>query len=434
MLRWISERIYYGWVMVGAALAINAVSSTVNPVVFSFMIGPMADDLGIPRSELAWSFTLRLVAAGLVGPYLGVLIDRHGTRWIGAGSGALVGTMLLLLAMSHDLWVIYLVFAVSGLAGLGGPSGQLLTQVPLAKWFVAKRGRALAIGTMGMAAGTTVAIPVTQWLIEGHGWRTTNVIFGLVVMAVVIPVSAIFVRRTPEDIGLFPDGADTPPSEVTGQSPHLAHLTTTEDWTVREAMRTRSMWLLLVALGIAGVVLTGTLVYRVDFWRDTGMSPGLVALGTTLDPLTVVFSVFAFGLVADRVPVRYLGFVGLGGLAASTVPMILTDGEAYTIVLHNVLWGAAAGGFITLNNLVWPNYFGREFLGAIRGVVLPVSIAASGIGAPLFGYILDAGVEPRRLWFAATVTFALAAVLVLLARPPRRPATGVGHAPAAIVT
>ena len=421
MQRWLSDRIYYGWVMVACALAINAVSSTVNPVIFSFMIGPMAEDLAIPRSELAWSFTLRLVAAGLVGPLLGVMIDRHGTRWIGAGSGLLVGVMLILLARSHDLWIIYLVFAVSGLAGLGGPSGQLLTQVPLAKWFVAKRGRALAIGTMGMAAGTTCAIPITQWLVEHHGWRTTNVLFGIVVMAVVIPVCAIFVRRTPEDIGLFPDGADGPPSEAVDQSPRLRALTTTEDWTVREAMRTRSMWLLLTALGLSGVVLTGTLVYRVDFWRDTGMSSGLVAFGTTLDPLTVVFSVFAFGMVADRLPVRYLGFVGLAGLSVSVLPMVLTGGQGYTIVLHNVIWGASAGGFITLNNLVWPNYFGRQFLGAIRGVVLPVSIAASGIGAPLYGYILDAGVDPRQLWIGSTAGFALSAVLVLLAQPPARP-------------
>ena len=89
---------YYGWVMVGTALAINAVSSTMNPVVFSFMIGPMAQELGVPTSELSWSFTLRLFAGGIIGPYMGVLLDRHGARWIGVGSGALVGAMLILLA------------------------------------------------------------------------------------------------------------------------------------------------------------------------------------------------------------------------------------------------------------------------------------------------------------------------------------------------
>ncbi|MSQ42330.1 MAG: MFS transporter, partial [Dehalococcoidia bacterium] len=318
------------------------------------------------------------------------------------------------------LWLIDAMFAVSGMAGLGGPAGQLLTQVPLAKWFVARRGRALAIATTGMAMGTVAAVPLTQWLVESIGWRGTTVVYGCLVAGVVVPVSLLLVRRAPEDLGLHPDGAAGPPARsVLEQPTRRALLTTDADWTVREALRTPALWLLLGALALAGASLTGTLVYRVGFWRDTGMSPGLVGLGTALDPLTVVFSAFAFGLVADRVPIRYLGCAGLVGLAASMLPMVLSAGQPSTIILHNVTWGMAAGGYITLNNLVWPNYFGRRFLGAIRGVVLPVSIAAAGIGTPLYGYLLDAGLEPTRLWMISAAAFLLAAGLVFAARPPR---------------
>ena len=411
---------YYGWVMVGTALAINAVSSTLNPVVFSFMIGPMSEELGVPKSELAWSFTLRLFAGGLVGPFLGVLLDRHGARWIGVVSGTLVGLMLILLAFVHNIWLIYIVFAISGLAGLGGPAGQLLTTVPLAKWFVEKRGRALAIATIGMAGGTMFAIPITERLLSAYGWRTTTFIFGIAAAVVVIPVSALLVRRSPEDLGLHPDGVAQAPANAAQHAlgPH-AHLSTARDWTVREAMRTVAMWQLLGALVLAGAVLTGTLVHRVDYFKSLGVSSETVAFGTTLDPLTVVFSAFAFGLVADRVPVRYLGAIGLFGLAASILPMILSTGQPVTVYLHNVGWGLAAGGYITLNNIVWPNYFGRAHLGAIRGIVLPISIAASGLGPPIFGYLLDSGIEPSRVWYISLASFAVAGIAVLLARPPR---------------
>ena len=134
-----------------------------------------------------------------------------------------------------------------------------------------------------------------------------------------------------------------------------------------------------------------------------------------------MFSLFVFGALADRVPVRYLGCVGLGGLALSIVPMITSNGEPYTILAHNFLWGAAAGGFITLNNLVWPNYFGVQAVGALRGVTLPVSIAASGIGAPLYGYLLDSGLNPAYVWSVSLCAFGLGALLVLFARPPRLP-------------
>lgn len=411
---------YYGWVMVGAALAINAVSSTLNPVVFSFMIGPMSEELDVSKSALAWSFTLRLFAGGLIGPFLGVLLDRHGARWIGVVSGTLVASMLIALAFVHDLWLVYLVFAVSGLAGLGGPAGQLLTQVPLARWFVVRRGRAMAIATIGMAGGTMIAIPMTEWLLGQAGWRGTTFVFGLIVAAVVIPVSGLLVRRSPEDLGLHPDGATTAPASAEEHAlGRHAHLSTAHNWTAPQAMRTLAMWQLLGAQLLAGAALMGTLIYRVDYFKSLGVSSEVVALGTALDPATVVFSAFAFGVIADRVPVRYLGAIGLFGFGASLVPMIFTTGGASAVILHNVIWGVAAGGHITLNNLVWPNYFGRLHLGSIRGVVLPASIVATGFGPPLFGYLLDSGIQPYHLWIGCTAAFTLAGFAVLSARPPR---------------
>ena len=412
-------RVFYGWVMVGASLAINTAVSPLNAVVFSFLIGPISADLDVPKSALGWALTLRLIFAGLTGPLYGMLLDRHGARWLGAVCGAIGGISLVILGGLHSLWLVYAIFAFSGLAGFGGPAGQLLTQVPLAKWFVAHRGRAISIATTGMALGTVFTIPITQWLIEAVGWRSTTMIFGTVVAGVVVPVSILFIRRAPEDLGLFPDGAATRPDETAALNPRVARLTTTQNWTMQQALRTPALWFMLIAMTLSGVSLTGTLLYRVDFWQSTGMSPALVGLGTALDPLCVVFSVLVFGVIADRMPIRYLGFIGLAGLALSMVPLVVSTGQAWTILAHNATWGIAAGGWITLNSLIWPNYFGRQHLGAIRGIVLPVSITAASAGAPLFGYLLDGPMTPSQVWMVGLVGFAAAAMLVLFARPPR---------------
>ncbi|MSQ29077.1 MAG: MFS transporter [Dehalococcoidia bacterium] len=426
-------RVYYGWVMVGASLVINMSVSPLNAVVFSFLIGPISADLNVQKSALAWSLTLRLITAGLSGPLIGVLLDRYGSRWLGAICGAIGGVSLIALGAAHSLWVVYALFALSGLAGFGGPAGQLLTQVPLAKWFVANRGRAIAIATMGMALGTVFTVPATQWLIGAIGWRGATVVFGIAVAGLVVPVSTLFMRRSPDDMGLHPDGAESAQAvaDAAGAQTRAALLSTTRDWTVREALYTPAMWLMLVALTLQGVVLMGTLVYRVDFWQSKGMAPSLVGLGTALDPLCVVFSILVFGMIADRMPIRYLGFIGVAGMALSMVPMVVSDGQTWTILAHNSIWGISAGGWITLNSLLWPNYFGRLHLGAIRGIVLPVSIAASSAGAPLFGYLLDSGMEPARLWTIGLIGFAISAVFVLLARPPRAPGEPPPHSASA---
>ena len=349
--------------MVGSALMINTVVSPLNPVIFSFFIAPMTDDLGVGKGALSWALTLRLVTGGRAGPIVGMLIDRHGTRGLGIFAGASASIMLIALSFASELSVVYLIFAISGLTGLGGPAGQLLTQVPLAKWFVAKRGHAMAIAMTGGMMGTVVAIPTAQWLIEAVGWRNAWIVFGATLFLVVVPVSALFVRRQPEDMGLHPDGS--PQSLTAAQQTSTSAIVTDVDWTVGQAFRTPALWLVLGALAIAGVALTSTLVHRTAFWEETGMSPNVVAFGTAMDPFTVIFSAFTFGMLADKIPTRYLGCIGLGGRALSVLPMIFTSGQPYTIILHNVVWGAAAGAYVTVNSLMWPHHYGRKFVGTI---------------------------------------------------------------------
>lgn len=412
------SKVYYGWIIVTVAMLMNMAASPANPVVFSFFVGPMGEDLGWSRGSLALALTFRLVAGGIASPLIGSLVDRFGARWLGAFAGLIAGVSIFALAFVHQLWQIYALFAISGAGGLGGPGGALLTTVPVAKWFQAKRGRALAIASVGMPAGTVIFIPVVQQIITAYGWRAAWMVCGVVVCAIVVPVCALFMRRIPEDLGLKPDGVtgSAGPARATSASTVVAP---EENWSARQVLRSPTMWLILIAVSLGGLVLQGTLVYRVSFWRELGMSKDLVVLGTALDPFTVVFSGVAFGLLAERVAVRYLGLIGALGFGIAMLPMVFATDHAYAILAHGFIWGAAAGSYITANNLIWPSYFGRKYLGTIQGIVFPVTILASGLGAPLYGYLLDAGVNPRALWAGTFVVFAVVGVMLLLAKRPK---------------
>ncbi len=412
------SKLYYGWVIVAAAVLMNLVASPTNAVVFSFFIGPMSEDLGWSRSTLSWVLTFRLFAAGATAPFLGAMVDRYGARWLGAAAGIISGGTLIGFAFTHHVWYLYLLATLSGMGGFGGPGGALLTMVPVAKWFRAKRGRALAIATVGMPGGTVLGIPLAQWLIGAIGWRDAWIVFGVMVMAVVVPLCVLFVRRAPEDLGLPVDGVPGGATVSAAASARSARLATTVDWTSGQAIRTPAFWMILGGLAVSGLALNGTLVHRVAFWGDEGMSPALVALGIAMDPFTVIFSALAFGAIAERVKMSHLGLVGGGGWALSMLPMIFATSHAGSILGHSIAWGLAAGAYITVSNLIWPNYFGTKHLGKIRGISFPVAIGASGLGAPLFGYLLDAGLGSRVIWTVSAALFALAGLLLFLARPP----------------
>lgn len=332
-------KMYYGWVIVATSLAMNVASTPLNPVIFSFFIGPMTDDLGWSRGALAWALSFQLLASGVTSPFLGASIDRVGSRWLGVFGGLVAAASLIGLAFTHQLWLMYVLFAASGAVGLGGgPGGNLLTTVPVAKWFTRQRGRAMSIVTIGMAGGTVIGIPIVQALIDSIGWRDAWLVLGLFSGLVIIPMSALFMRRSPEDLGLRIEEPAT-----AAQTKGRLSRETEADWTLREVLRTPTLWIILVALVLSGVALSGTPVYRVGYWQDAGLSPSLVAIGTALDPFTVIFSVLAFVLLAERMSLRALGLIGGLGLAASMLPMVLPPQGAISILSHNIAWGAAAG-------------------------------------------------------------------------------------------
>ncbi|MSQ22141.1 MAG: MFS transporter [Dehalococcoidia bacterium] len=410
----IPSSVYYGWIIVGVALAMNLAAAATNPVIFSFFIGPMSEDLGWSRSTLSWAVTFRIAAGGVLAPLLGAMVDRFGVRWLGTLAGLLAGGCLIGFAFVHQAWQLYLLAGLSGASGFGGP---VIPNVAVAKWFELKRGRALAIATVGMPGGTIMGIFLAQWLIDYVGWRQAGITFGVLLCALAAPLCAWFMRRTPEEMGLNPDGAKethNPAITLHGAS----QLGTSVDWTTRQALRSSTLWLIVLAMALSGVALTGTLVHRVAFWRESGMSPSLVAFGTAMDPFTMIFSVLAFGILGEQVRTRYLGLMGGAGLALSMLPMVFAMGNAYSILANNITWGIMAGTYITCMNLIWPNYFGRKSLGSISGITLPISVGASGLGPPLFGYLLDVGVTYTVLWTVSLVMLLAVGALLFLAKPP----------------
>ena len=414
-------RFFYGWVIVATAFMVNVVAAPMNAVVVAFFIGPISEDLGVSRSAIAWALTFRIAVAGLTAPFMGPLIDRHGARWLGTIAGVYTGATMLGLYFVDSIWSLYLVFALSGLMGFGAPGGSLLIAVPVAKWFVIRRGRAMAIAVAGAPLGTVFGIFIAQALIQGVGWRGAWLVFGLGLWAVMVPLFALFMRRTPEDMGLNPDGASAEPIrqralEGAGGAPPRVEV----DWPLRKVLRAPVMWMLVLAFAMNQFVGSGTLVHRVGSFEADGLSSGLIGVGIAAEPLTFVVMALVFGMIIERAVPRFIGALGLTFMSAATLPMLFfVEGHNYFIFIHSFLWGAGAGASMNFMNVVWPSYFGRKHLGSIRGFILPITILAGGLGPPMYGYIIDSWGGYTVAWSVTVIAMIGAGTLYLFARPPQ---------------
>lgn len=413
--------VFYGWVIVIIGSFANMVTATMNPVVFSVFIDPMREDLNLNLSGIAWAISLRMLTGGIAAPFMGRIIDRHGARWLGFFAGILAGGVLISLYFAQDMWIIYALFALSGFSGFGNFGGQLLTVVPAANWFVAKRGRATSIAAVGGGAGTAIGVPIALLLINTVGWRLTWVIFGLAIWIVILPCYGFLMRRRPEDLGLLPDGVEIENKLGSDAVTENSGADQEVNWTLSQALHTPVLWFILMALILYMFSTSGVLFLRVPYWNELNISPQVIALGVAADPFTVIFSMLFFGFLAEKYPVRFMAVIGGIWRGISMLPLLLAGAHGIHVFTHNITWGVGSGAFAAAQNLIIPSYYGRMAQGSIRGISLPLMIAAGALGAPALAYLVDSGVNIGIVWLVTMSLMTLGGVVFFFLKPPKHP-------------
>ena len=399
----------------------NMVTATMNPVVFSVFIDPMREDLNLSLSGIAWAISLRMLTGGIAAPLFGRVIDRHGARWLGFFAGILAGGVLISLYFAQDIWIIYALFALSGFSGFGNFGGQLLTVVPAANWFVVKRGRATSLAAVGGGAGTAMGVPIALLLINTVGWRLTWVIFGLAIWIVILPCYGLLMRRRPEDLGMLPDGLEIEDKLDSGDVTDNSEAAQEVNWTLSQALRTPVLWFILMALILYMFSTSGVLFLRVPYWNDLNISPQVIALGVAADPFTVIFSMLFFGFLAERYPVRFMAVIGGIWRGISMLPLLMAGSNGIQVFAHNITWGIGSGAFAAAQNLIIPSYYGRMAQGSIRGISLPLMIAAGALGAPAIAFLVDSGVSISIVWLLTMSLMMLGGVTFFFLKPPKPP-------------
>ena len=416
---------FYGWYIVGVMACASAVSMGMGSLNFGLFIKPMGDELGIGRAMFGWASTARQVASAGTSPVVGSLIDRFGSRVMLPVAAAVTVAAMIGLSFAHASWQLVALFALMGLVGMSGP-GAFVTTVPVMKWFVRNRGKAVAFASLGIPIGSLLFLPLTHVFIDAWGWRTAWVVLGVIGGVVLIPLAIIFVRRQPEDMGLLPDGDD--PEEAARQqtNPAWPRQVPEISWTRQQAVRSQVFWRLIVVFSLVALGVGTVGVHRIPAFEDRGLSPGIISLAAAFDAVAAGASTFTMGMLVRRVPVRILGATGFGLLAVASVLTIYTS-NVPMVFASMIVFGLGIGGMMFLQNYIWAEYFGRGNLGSIRGLVMPITLLVGGAGGPIAGYVRDATGTYDRIWWAGVALMALGAVIVAFTTAPGRPSSQAHH-------
>ena len=418
-----SSRIYYGWVIVAGLALVGAVSAGMGGVNLGLFVDPMSEELGVGKAAFGWAQTARLVGFAASGWLIGRLIDRHGARVPMAVAGVCAGGAMIALSFVDAGWQIVAVFAVVGLTGLQGGGGTLYSAVPLARWFVRLRGRAMSLAFAGTPVGIFVFAPLSQALIDAMGWRATWRILGGGAGLVTVLVALMVVRRRPEDMGLQPDGLAGPGSDEVSGGPLLPRVQAEYSWTRQEALRSSIFWRLALVDGLRMFAMSSMGVFRVPFFiDDKGFDAQLVAFALSAEALFAFVVALPAGWALDRFQPR---FVAAASTLAIAIGFLLTMsvGSIVQVYASTSVFGLGVAVFIVSQNAMWPAYFGNQHIGSIRGLSMPVTLAFSAIGAPLTGIVRDEAGTYTPAWAVGFAGLLIGLLLLLVTPKPGRPRT-----------
>ena len=424
------RRWFYGWNIVGLSFIASAMSMGVSAYTLGVFMRPMGEDLGWSRAMISGTQSVSTFTNGLLAPLVGPVLDRRGGKALMIVGAAVSGAALICLSFVQHLGGFYLFRGVIFTLGQLG-MGSLVINVTLANWFVRKRGRAIAIGAMGISVAAMTLPPLCERLIATYGWRTAWVTLGILIWVLVIPAAALIMRRRPEDMGLQPDGDPDPAQPATtherGSTTRVTEAARSRDavWTRRAAIRTSALWLIISAFGLASMGMGAMLLHLVPFLEDSGHSAAAAAGAVTALGVAGLLSKPVWGILIDRYPVRSCAMVEFL-ICGSAIGAILAAGNAGSLVLAYLAtfyFGVGIGGVITVNEVVWANYFGRLTLGAVRSIGIPFQIISSAGGPLLAGITYDRTGSYQSAFLLFIATYLLATVLIALVRPPRPPDT-----------
>ncbi|MFK7864604.1 MAG: MFS transporter [Pseudohongiellaceae bacterium] len=383
----LSTRFYYGyWIVLAGFLTQFIAVGMTNYIVGSFMV-PMTDEFGWTRAEFSASRSIGQIVLAMTGFFIGTHIDRLGGKPFVLVGGIVLSLSLFSLGSINNLsqWLV-----INGLILTMGAAmiGNLVVNVTLGKWFVEKRGRAIAFAGMGISLAGIILPPVVTGLIDQLGWRTAWEILAVAAAVITLP-AAFIVRRCPEDFGFHPDGKTNQQMEEGDGSAAIADFK--KSLTRAQAMQTSTFYFLVLAFGLFQISITVMLLQTIPLMTDAGYSRLVASTMISLSSIPAFFSKPLWGVMIDHYNPKKLA--ALGALATGFAVMLIVFSVSNRIdnlvYFGFLMMGVGWGGLLPLQEVIWASFFGRRYLGSVRSTAMPFTFGMSAIGPIVVGYYYD---------------------------------------------
>jgi MFS family permease len=372
----LAGRIFYGWWIVLGCGVVAVVGWSLAIFGMGVYIHVLSEQRGLSISVISTAVTFSFLVNAACLTSVGTATARLGAKPVFLTGAAAMAVSLSGLGYFSHAWGIFLMFAVLGVGRACLSATSISTT--LAPWFERHQGRAVSTALLGASVGGMFATPLLLGGIAVYGVTPTFALAGAVAIILLLPISLWVIKKTPQELGLLPDGADAISTTAVEQQPL---------WTLKGAMATRHFQTQLLAFALAQAAQVGFLSHHVSIVaRFLGESGASIAV--SLAALTAFGGRIALARFADKVDLRLLtGGVML--VAAASLAYLGVSSGRFSLLLASAIYGLTIGNLTTLAPLLARREIGALSFGLVFGFISAATAFATAFGPAAYGLLRD---------------------------------------------
>ncbi|MEM6616260.1 MAG: MFS transporter [Pseudomonadota bacterium] len=357
--------------------------------------GEIRAELGLSHGEFGTIYGLATLLSAATLVWLGKIADRENLALVGVFVAAALGAAALGMSLVAGSVMLFFVLFLLRLFGQGMMTHT--SQTAMGRWFVATRGRAIAISGFGFPTSEAIFPILVVALLAFFDWRTLWVIVSGILIFAAAPGLFLLLMKSREPKGQAED------KDQTGVA---------RQWTRADVLRDPVFFVLLPALLAPAFIGTGIFFHQVHLVETKGWELSWFAGAFPLYAAFSVATALGTGFLVDRFTAKRVMPLVLVPQAIA-VFLFAEFSDRGVIPVAMALTGMTAGLMSTVTGALWPEIYGTKHLGAIRSIAMAAMVLASAGSPFLLGILIDFGISFDRQLFVMGL-YMIAATLVLL--------------------
>lgn len=401
--------IFYGWYIVGTVFVIHTVSCGLIFYNLSIFLKAFVAEAGFSVSATSNATALFFISSGFAGLAVGWLLDRYDPRWIVTFGAFLSAGVLATAGHVGELWQLYGFYA---LFGIGNAAVAVIPGMTIvARWFTRQRSKAIAYASTGLSLGGIVFTPLSATLVERYGLGAATYWLAMVLVLGVVPIALIMLRRSPEAIGLAPDG-DPPQRKADGS------IMPPDGVAFEDAIRSRFFVLCTTAFVFSMMAQVGSLAHQFRLVATRTGDDHVAALAVSIMAASSIAGRLIGGSLLSRIASKHYLYAIYVLQGVSFCAFAFAEGVVALFIV-SAMFGATVGNMQMMQPLIMAEAFGLKAYARILSVAQMITTCANAAGPALLGFLYMTAGGYQTAYLAITVSSVLGFASLYAAGPVR---------------